>query len=81
MKAPLSATQLVNQNHFFSKTVDRIFMKFHTKIKFLKDKKLIKPGKHLIFGEKPKISLKVGLLEFAKICSLDVLFCGFHDAP
>ena len=59
MKAPLSASQSVNQNHFFSKTID-------TKFKFLKDKKLIQPEKNLIFGEKPKISLKVELLEFAK---------------
>ena len=41
MIAPLSSSQSVNQNHFFSKTVDRIFVKFHTSFWFLKDKKLI----------------------------------------
>ena len=54
MKAPLSASQSVNQNHFFSKTADRIFMKFHTNFWFLKDKKVIQPGKILIFGKKLK---------------------------
>ena len=66
MKAPLSASQLVNQNHFLSKTDDRIFMKFHTNFWFFKDKKVIQPGKNLIFEEKPEISLKVGFLELAK---------------
>ena len=66
MKAPLSANQSVNQNHFFSKATDRIFMKFHTNFWFLKSKKLIQPVKNLIFGKKPEISLKVGLLELAK---------------
>ena len=34
-------------------------MKFHTNFWFLKDKKVIQPGKILIFGKKPEISLKV----------------------
>ena len=62
---PLSASQSVNQNHFFSKTTDWI-MEFHTTFWFLKDKKVIDPGKNLIFGKKPEISLKVRLLELAK---------------
>ena len=41
-------------------------MKFHTHFWFLKDKKVIQPGKNLIFEKKPEISLKVGLLELAK---------------
>ena len=66
MKAPLSASQSVNQNHFFSKTADRIFMKFHTNFWFLNDKKVMQPGKNLIFGKKPETSLKVGLFGVAK---------------
>ena len=66
MKAPLSASQSVNQNHFFSKTADRIFMKFHTNFWFLKDKKVIQAGKNLFWGKKPQISLKVGLLGVGK---------------
>ena len=52
MKAPLSANQSVNQNHFFSKTADRIFMKSHTNFWFLNDKKLIQPEKKPYFWEK-----------------------------
>ena len=66
MKAPLSASQSVNQNHFFSKIADRIFMKFHTTFWFLQDKEVIQPGKNLIFGKKPEMSLKGRLLELAK---------------
>ena len=66
MKAPQSASQSVNQNHFFSKTAERKFMKFYTNVWFLKDKKLMQPGKSLIFRKRPEISLKVGLLELAK---------------
>ena len=51
MKAPLSASQSVNQNHFFSKTPDRRFMKFHTNFWFVKDKKVIQPRKNFIFGK------------------------------
>ena len=58
MKAPLSATQSVNQNHFFSKTADRIFMIFHLNFCFLKDKKVIQPGKNLILGNRPFSSYK-----------------------
>ena len=56
-------------------------MKFYTNVWFLKDKKLIQPGKNLIFRKRPEIFLKVGLLELAKICSTDVLFSGLDDAP
>ena len=65
MKAPLSASQSVNQNQFFSKTADRIFTKFHTNFWFLKDKKVIPPRKNH-FGKKSEISLKVGLFEAGK---------------
>ena len=41
-------------------------MKFHTNFWFFKDKKVIQPGKNLIFEETPEISLKVGFLELAK---------------
>ena len=75
MKAPLSASQSVNQNHFFSKIADRIFMKFHTTFWFLQDKEVIQPGKNLIFGKKPEMSLKGRLLELAKKKFL--LMCSF----
>ena len=52
MKATLSASQSLNQNHFFSKTADRNFMKFHINFWFLKDKKVIQPGKISDFWEK-----------------------------
>ena len=55
MKAPQSASQSVNQNHFFSKTAERNFIKFYTNAWFLKDKKLIQPGKNLIFRKRPEI--------------------------
>ena len=60
MKATLSVSQSVSQNHLFSKTADRIFMKFHIKFWFLNNKKVIQPGKNLILGKKPETSLKVG---------------------
>ena len=66
MKAPLSASQSLNRNHFLSKTGDRIFVKFRTNFWFLKDKKVIQPGKTLILGKKPEISLKVQLFGFGK---------------
>ena len=66
MKATLSANQSLNQNHFFSKTADRNFMKFHINFWFLKDKKVIQPGKNLIFRKKPKISLKLGHFSIGK---------------
>ena len=56
MKAQLSASKSVCQNNFFSRTADTIFMKFHINFWFLKDKKVIQPGKNLIFGKKPEIS-------------------------
>ena len=66
MKAPLSISQSVNQNHFFSKTADRIFIKFHTNFWNVKEKKVIQPGKNLIFGKKAEISLKVGFFGVGK---------------
>ena len=46
MKAPRSASQSVNQNHLFSKLADRSSMNFHTNFWFLKDKKVMHPGKN-----------------------------------
>ena len=66
MKAPLSISQSVNQNHFFSKTADRIFIKFHTNFWDVKYKKVIQPGKNLTFGKKAEISLKVGFFGVGK---------------
>ena len=43
-------------------------MKIHTNFWFLKDKKVIQPGKNIILGKKPKISLKVGLFGVGKKC-------------
>ena len=66
MKAQLSASKSVCQNNFFSRTADTIFMKFHINFWFLKDKKVIQPGKNLIFRKKPKISLKLGHFSIGK---------------
>ena len=41
-------------------------MKFHTNFWFLKDKKVMQPGKILIFEKKPEISLRVWLFEVGK---------------
>ena len=41
-------------------------MKFHTHVRFHKDKKVIPPGKNLIFQKKLKIFLKIRFLELAK---------------
>ena len=65
INAPLSASQSVNENHFFSKTTDRIFIKFHTNFWFRKDKKVTPPRKNH-FGKKYEISLKVGLFGVCK---------------
>ena len=75
MKAPLSASQSLNRNHFLSKTGDRIFVKFRTNFWFLKDKKVIKPGKTLIFRKKSEIFLKAGLFGIDKKM---VPFVPFH---
>ena len=75
MKAPLSASQLVSQNCFFSKTNDRNFMKFQTNFLFLKDKKVIQSRQNLIFGKKPEISLKVRLFAVGK--DIASLVCYF----
>ena len=48
MKARVSASWSVSQNHFLSKTNDRIFMKFHMNFWFFKDKKLIQSRKNVI---------------------------------
>ena len=82
MKAPLSASQSVGPNHFFSKITDMIFLKFHVKLWFLKDKRVRKPEKNLIWGKKPEMLLNVGFFwSWQKIYSMDVLFLGLHDAP
>ena len=41
-------------------------MKFHTNFWFLKDKKVIQPGKIFTFGKKPEISLRVWLFGVGK---------------
>ena len=66
MKAPLSASHSESQNHFFSQTAERIFMKFPIKFWFLLDEKVIQLGKNLILGKKLKISLKVGFFGVGK---------------
>ena len=45
MKAPLSCSESVNQNHFFSKTADIIFMKFYINFWFLKGENVIQSRK------------------------------------
>ena len=45
---------------------DRIFRKFHANFWVLNDRKVIQPGKNLIFGKKPEISLKVELFRVGK---------------
>ena len=49
-----SVSQSGSQNHFFSKTADRIFMKFHINFQFLKDKNVIQSRKNLILGGKAR---------------------------
>ena len=66
MKAPLSASHSDSQNHFFSQTAERIFMKFLIKFWFLLNEKVIQLGKNLIFGKKPEKSLKVGFFGVGK---------------
>ena len=74
MKAPLSASQPFGQNHFFSKITDMIFLKFHIKLWFLKDKRV----KNLIWEKKPEILLKVGVfLELAKNLFHECAIFGF----
>ena len=63
IKATLSASQSVCYNHFFSKTA-RIFVKLYIKFWFLKDKKVTQPGKNLVLGKKPEISIKLGFFGF-----------------
>ena len=41
-------------------------MKVHTNFWFLKDKKVIQPGKVLIFGKKSELSLRVRLFGVGK---------------
>ena len=45
---------------------DRIFRKFHANFWVLNDRKVIQPGKNLIFGKKPEISLKVEIFRVGK---------------
>ena len=66
MKPPLSASQLVSQNHIF-----------HINFWFLKDKKVVKPGKNLILKKKPEISLKVKLFGVGKKFVPLMRFFGF----
>ena len=59
MKGLLSFSQSVNQsvsqNHFFSKTAHRMFMKFHINFSFLKDKNVKKKySQEKIFWEKAR---------------------------
>ena len=75
MKAPLSDTQLVSQNHFFLITTDKIFMKLHIKLWLLKDKNMTLPGKNVNFGKKAEISLKVGA--FGVVKRIIPLMCHF----
>ena len=75
MKAPLSASQLLNQKHFFSKTSDRVYMKCHTNFWFLRDKKVMQPGINLILRKKSEISLKVEIFGVGKKI---VSFVPFH---
>ena len=49
-------------------------MKFHIKFWFLKDKKVIQPGKNLIFGKKSEISLNLAFRSWQKNCSIDAGF-------
>ena len=41
-----TVSQSVNQNHLFSKLADRSSVNFHTNFWFLKDKKVMHPGKN-----------------------------------
>ena len=52
-------------------------MKIHTNFWFLKDKKVIQPGKNIILGKKPKISLKVGLFGVVKKFFRLMCYFGF----
>ena len=57
-------------------------MRFHIKFWFLKDKKVTQPGKSLILGKKPEISLNVGFLRVGKkFIPLMCYFLGLHDTP
>ena len=51
-------------------------MKCHTNFWLFKDKKVIQPGKVLIFGKRPEISLRVrtAFWSWQKICSIDAGF-------
>ena len=61
-----TVNQSVSQNQFFSKAADRIFMKFHLKFWFLQNEKVTQPGKNLVMGKKPEITLKVGFFGVSK---------------
>ena len=53
-------------------------MKFRTNFWFLKDEKVIQPGKILILGEKPEISLRVWLFGVGKkFCFIDAGFSEY----
>ena len=56
-------------------------MKFHTNFSFLKDKKVMQPGKNLIFGKKAETSLKVRFFGVGKKIFPLMCYLRLHDAP
>ena len=72
MKARLSVSQSGSQYHFFSKTADRVFMKFHINVWFLKVRQ---SRKNIIFGEKNRNIFKSRLFGFGK--KIVPLMCYF----
>ena len=75
MKAPPSVTQSGSQNHFFSKTADRIFIKFLINFWFLEDKKMIQSRKDLVLGQKTRNIFKSRLFGVGK--KIVPLMCYF----
>ena len=75
MKAPPSVTQSGSQNHFFSKTADRIFIKFLINFWFLEDKKMIQSRKDLVLEQKTKNIFKSRLFGVGK--KIVPLMCYF----
>ena len=81
MNSPLSASQSVNQNHFFSKTTDRIFIKFHTNFWFLKDKKSDTPKKKSFWEKVWNILKSRAFWSWLKLYSINELVLDLLDAP
>ena len=75
MKAPPLVTQSGSQNHFFSKTADRIFIKFLINFWFLEDKKMIQSRKDLVLGQKTRNIFKSRLFGVGK--KIVPLMCYF----